>query len=242
MLKEAIEKILSLAEIQKIECVGSDAVKRCYTSDTLIPVRDPLKENVEVSTLTGFMDLLDNHINNFDRIKCFVKVNDHQHVSMGTLDCDIWGSRQSHVVAKVAQTEKFQFGNFLGQEQFIIGLQAMFVDTEDRETLLKLVSSMTTEGVAISEDDGISQKATTRAGISLKKDETVKRVVKLAPYRTFREIDQPISAFVFRVRGGHDEQPTCALFEADGGKWRIDAVQSIKAWIAARNPGMPVIA
>lgn len=54
--------------------------------------------------------------------------------------------------------------------------------------------------------------------------------VKLAPYRTFIEIEQPESEFVFRARKA-DDLPHFALFEADGGAWRIESMKRIKAYL-----------
>lgn len=49
-------------------------------------------------------------------------------------------------------------------------------------------------------------------------------------YRTFMEIEQPESEFVFRARKA-DSLPHFALFEADGGAWRIEAMKRIKAYL-----------
>lgn len=242
MLKECIEKILSLAKIDTINLTGNDGIPRTYTSAPLVPVKSPLDADMHVNTLTGFMDLLTARINGFHMSECIVKVTDHKHVHLTSLRCDSWGARQCHIIATLPDLGGFRFGEFLPQEQFVIALQAWFLPTADREHILRLVSSITTDAVSISEDDGISQKATTRAGVSLVKEETIKRTVTLQPYRTFREVEQPESAFIFRVRGKQGEQPTCALFEADGGAWTQEATQRIKNWIEARNPGMPVIA
>ncbi|OSA97223.1 hypothetical protein B2H85_16310, partial [Clostridium botulinum] len=51
--------------------------------------------------------------------------------------------------------------------------------------------------------------------------------VALAPYRTFPEVQQPTSKFIFRMQQG----PKAAIFEADGGAWRNQAMQSIKAYL-----------
>ena len=52
--------------------------------------------------------------------------------------------------------------------------------------------------------------------------------VLLKPYRTFIEVQQPESAFIFRMQDG----PRAALFEADGGAWRIEAMENIRAYLA----------
>lgn len=56
--------------------------------------------------------------------------------------------------------------------------------------------------------------------------------VTLAPYRTFREIAQPESQFVFRLRGGVEGAlPHAALFEADGAEWKLAAVGRIASFL-----------
>jgi len=56
--------------------------------------------------------------------------------------------------------------------------------------------------------------------------------IRLRPYRTFREIEQPASLFVLRLQKGRDgELPRAALFEADGGQWKLEACQAIKHWL-----------
>jgi hypothetical protein len=67
--------------------------------------------------------------------------------------------------------------------------------------------------------------------------------VELRPYRTFREIEQPASKFVLRVkRGGEGQKPGCALFEADGGFWKLEAIENIRKYIASKNLNITIIA
>ena len=65
-------------------------------------------------------------------------------------------------------------------------------------------------------------------------------MVNLAPYRTFAEIDQVVSQFVFRARVGSGSA-NLALFEGDGGRWRLSAVAAIKAWLEGEETGVEVI-
>ena len=53
--------------------------------------------------------------------------------------------------------------------------------------------------------------------------------VSLTPYRTFAEIKQPSSQYVFRVKD-EDRGPLFKLVEADNGLWRISAMKSIKEY------------
>lgn len=56
--------------------------------------------------------------------------------------------------------------------------------------------------------------------------------VHLKPYRTFDEIDQPESDFIFRVQSNKFDGITCALFSADGGAWKTEAKQRIKEYLS----------
>lgn len=66
-------------------------------------------------------------------------------------------------------------------------------------------------------------------------------MIKLSPYRTFREIEQPESLFLLRMKRERGGVPYVALFEADGGQWKHDAITKIKMYfkesrvIAERN-------
>lgn len=78
-------------------------------------------------------------------------------------------------------------------------------------------------------DDGVTQKATIRQGIASKTDAVVPNPVTLRPYRTFIEVTQPVSSFIFRVKDLHGI--SCALFEADGGAWKNAAMENIKNYL-----------
>ena len=63
--------------------------------------------------------------------------------------------------------------------------------------------------------------------------------VELKPYRTFFEIEQPSSSFVFRMKSGgkgHEDGPMCSLHEADGGAWRLDAIEEVKHFLRYKKP------
>ena len=58
-------------------------------------------------------------------------------------------------------------------------------------------------------------------------DVVVPNPVTLAPYRTFLEVEQPASKFIFRIKEGGQ----LALFEADGGAWQHEAILNIKNYL-----------
>jgi hypothetical protein len=74
-----------------------------------------------------------------------------------------------------------------------------------------------------------------RMGANVNRDDgtaLVKGLVRLAPWRTFREVAQPVSSFLFRVQKAGD-LPQFALFEADGSAWKLEAVANIARMLSA---------
>ena len=74
----------------------------------------------------------------------------------------------------------FPFGRWLGVEEFIINMQTHFVPGENRDTLVQLISTVTTENGVSLADDGMTQRVTARSGISLVKQVSVPNPVVLA--------------------------------------------------------------
>jgi len=86
-------------------------------------------------------------------------------------------------------------------------------------------------------DDGITQQVQAKMGVRIENVQ-LPNPIRLAPYRTFTQIEQPASAFVFRLKksAGSGEGPTAALFDADGGNWQNDAIMNIKEWLITELP------
>lgn len=62
----------------------------------------------------------------------------------------------------------------------------------------------------------------------------------LKPYRTFREMDQPESPFVLRV-WKDNEGVRLAVFEADGGAWKIKARENAAARLREKFGAGPAV-
>lgn len=138
----------------------------------------------------------------------------------------------------------FPFDSFIDSEEFIIKVKSLFIQSEDTEKLLNYVSKMTAGHSVETGDDGVSQSTVVKKGVSgaLKEREVAPSIITLKPYRTFREIEQPSSSFVFRLRQyDPNDMPKCALFEADGGAWKIKAMKSIKSYMEKELEGTTII-
>lgn len=237
MLKEFVEKIVSLAKVEPVMVGALD-----YADRPLTLIKPPCLSNVPLLTLTGLVDLIQCPLDALKPEEWVLNVCSHADVLLLSRKTDAYGRRVCLASVKLDDGQPFAFGLFMDREEFVIGLQSRFVGNDDLTGVLQLTSSLSVSTVALSEDDGISQRTTVKQGITLKEVVTVKGRVSLRPYRTFREIDQPASEFVFRLRSREGAVPECALFEADGGKWKLDAVLAIKTWLESKNLNMPVMA
>ena len=125
-------------------------------------------------------------------------------------------------------------GQWLDAEAFMVALFTGFVPSPDREDLALLIGSIRESSVREVVDDTVSQEVKTGRGIHLVGATKVKNPWLLAPYRTFRDVDQPASTFLLRLSGKEGEgKPKCALFESDGGVWKLHAIEGIKAYLEA---------
>ncbi len=235
MIKEAIEKIVELGQPYEKSYGG-----RSYTSKPIHAVLDPSPTALPIVTLTGLVDYIETNIDELIPSGLIVHVVNFRLVNLlGGLNKQ-WANRNQYIRVE-CDSPKFPFGSFMDVENFIIGLQSMFVQDEQTANILKVVGNVKDGTVTAFKDDGVSQKVTAKSGISRVEEVPVPNPAILAPYRTFLEIEQPASKFVFRMRSG-EQAPTCALFEADGGTWKNEAIMRIKAWLAERITNIAIIA
>lgn len=80
----------------------------------------------------------------------------------------------------------------------------------------------------------MTQVATINVGVAVKADALVPNPVELIPFRTFQEVDQPASKFVFRV--GNQEVPTFKLVEAENSIWKNQAIENVKRFLRDALP------
>lgn len=118
-------------------------------------------------------------------------------------------------------------------------LRASFVPTMELDDLIKLCSEIRVLGDEDISDDGISQVVTVKKGVLAKNKEVPSRVT-LAPYRTFREVDQPTSEFCVRLESDA-RKPKINLVENCEGAWEIKALELIKKYFEQFELETPVI-
>ena len=195
----------------------------------------PLAETKAMRTLSSLVDYIKSDVDLISEDKWIVHVMTPTLVQLySALDID---RNREHLIRVEANLPEFKFDKFLDHESFCIAVQSKFVPNDDRDLVLKFAGTVEDGTVAQYGDDGITQKASVKKGLVGREDALVPNPVRLIPYRTFLEVDQPESDFIFRMRsqGGIE----CALFEADGGAWQIKAVQDIKDYLKKELVDLP---
>lgn len=183
-----------------------------------------LADPLEINTLSGFVNYVKANLERVNE-KLIVHIKDESTVYLkGLIEVD--GSRERLAVAR-AIVPQFPFDRFIDSEEFVISFQSKFVQNEHRDLLLKVMGNVAEENVKAVGDDGISQSVEIRQGVATKAEVLVPNPVTLAPFRTFLEVEQPESQFVFRMKEG----PRGAIFEADGGAWRNQAIVNIREYL-----------
>lgn len=235
MIKKALEYIVGLGEAHVTEYVLPDGEKGLYSDKPLYRLETPIPvtERLQLHTLTGLVDYIKSNTDKLED-KMIVEVQSPTKVylysKLNEKRC------REYLVEVNAALPGFFFDTFYDHDGFCIALQSKFPPSEDRELLLKFAGTVQSGTVAQYGDDGVTQKATIKTGVASKSNAIIPNPVVLKPYRTFLEAEQPESAFIFRMKEGHGVE--CAIFEADGGAWRIEAMQNVKAYLEKELEGM----
>ena len=215
MLKEAIEKI---EELNRPTFKQVDNTVYGDKPMSIITHVKPRIKTVDVSGLPGLVTLVKTETLPRHALDgpAYVEVASPTEVRVFTdldedLDRDVW------YVAR-ADVPGFKSG-YRSYEEFVIELRSRFRETDGSRYLLDLLGRMDITESSTSEDNGITQGVTVRQGVALKGQEMVRPIVPLAPYRTFFDVEQPVSEFLVRV----DQKGSVGLFEADGGMWKREA-------------------
>lgn len=218
MIKEAISYIVGLSQKQQVKINN-----QTYSTGQIHLVKEPTASRLEVYSLSGMVEYIKSefdgekplmvHVKSPTRVVCFDSLNN---------DAD-----RSYYIESKAMLPEFDFDRFLDPEHFNIKLQSAFVQNDDRNIMLQVVGNIEEKQVNTVGDDGVSQGVTIKTGIATVGQARVPNPVALKPYRTFVEVEQPVSNFIFRMKSG----PLCALFEADGGAWKLEAMKNVQEYL-----------
>lgn len=243
---ETIQKVLDISKPELHVVKDVHGIETTHATKPLFQVKaapPEVAQDVDVVTLAGFADLITAKLENAEFPNhFFIHIENEKAVTLKERLSDDFGRRLVLIQAKPVDFTKFRFDQWIDQESFVIAISSLFAESEDRQYVLSMASSLTNDASTLNEDDGFSQKVNIKAGLAHKSTITLKPRVSLAPFRTFPELDQPISEFVFRAKCDGEGRPHLMLVEADGGRWKIDAIAKIKAAMEAFNLNIPIIA
>jgi hypothetical protein len=232
-----IDRVLELAPAQLLTIGGFTHIDKDKSVTLFTP---PKPSAIAIGKLGGLIDLLEVGFEKFPVDGTLLHVVNHERVDFIARRSDDWGRRQLYVQTNLQKPDRsFDFGTYVPQEDFIIAMRSLFIQDSQLDDLVRVAGNLAAASEVRQEDDGFTQRATMKAGVVMVAEKTILPRVTLRPFRTFREVEQPTSEFVFRVKG--DERGNkCALFEADGGAWKLAAIDTIKAWLANQLKGSTV--
>ena len=236
MIKEALQYIVGLSEAKtmRVNVIAPDGseYEQIYSDKELHRLSPylPKAEDITMNTLSSFVDYIKSRTDRMAE-KMIIHVKAPDRVELYS-QLDSKRERET-LVSIVASIPDFNYGRFIPHENFLIGVQSKFIDDIETDKALVLQFAGTVEAGTVQQysDDGISQSATIKQGIASKQEGLVPGKVKLRPYRTFIEVEQPVSEFIFRMKNDEREGVLCAIFEADGGAWKNEAKDNIKNYL-----------
>jgi hypothetical protein len=237
MIKEAIEKILDLADPRFEDRFGVR-----YCTQKLYPINPPMAPYLEVASLTGVVDYFRAQPDGELAKGAYIVIHDTTEVVVFSPITTPDKVREKLVEASF-DPPGVDLRNWTPIEEFLLALQSTFVTTENRDKLLTLLGSVKDVSEADYTDNGVTQRVVRKNGLHIGSEAAVHSSVILAPYRTFPEIEQPESPFILRLRKNrHTDGVDAMLSLADGGAWTIVARARIKEFLNTHLPETWVLA
>lgn len=225
--KEAMQYLVGLGnEAEKTEVL--EICGKTYANRNLTRYDETEKATaLTASSLSSMVDYIRNCNGEFPAVpKMLIHIISPTEVRLiSALDAD---RERETLFMSSAETSEYQFGRWYDQENFMISLQANFQPNDDLAAVMRLAGNIEKKNNQTFSDDGVTQVATMTVGVASKADAMVPNPVELIPYRTFQEVVQPASKFVFRI--GDKEEPAFKIVEAEGGIWKNEAVDHIKTY------------
>ena len=242
MIREALNFLtdlgVSAAKPQLVEHEG-----RQFHKGELTEIEDACLDSISLSSLSGMVEYVKSQ---FDMVVHANKLMIHvcspsKVVLLGPLK-DKTVARYEYAATSFMR-DGLEYGHRYSPEQFNMALQCHVEDKLDRSRLLKMSGNIGCEKSMTSHDDGITQTVSVRKGAVIEEKSDVPNPVRLMPYRTFAEVAQPESPFVFRVHdNGPDKLPSLSLTECDGGVWKNQAMMNIKTYLSEHLKDVTILA
>ncbi len=227
MIKEALKYIVGLGEAKEHTIHGD-----IYSDKDLHLIKPyiPRASAIEMYTLSSLVDYIKSNVDSMADKMILQVISPTKVCLFSKLDGD---RKREYIAEAEALIPNFYFDQFIEHEKFCINVQSKFLDdpATDKALILKFAGTVEQGTIAEYGDDGVTQKATVKNGIASKTEAVVPNPVKLRPFRTFVEVTQPVSEFIFRMKQSKYDGIECAIFEADGGAWKNAAMKNIKEYL-----------
>lgn len=217
-----VRDIQAIVEENRVEIKEVDG--RFFSTKPLseiAPIKNTATE-IKFSDLSSIVEIVKREIGRFKR-PLYINIETERSVTVFTSMDD--EKKREHPYSAFAEGSKFNFGRGYDYENFVISIRSLFAQSHETANLLQLLKKVANVESVEVEDDGISQQVVAKQGAMLASDIKISPILKLAPFRIFIEVEQPESEFLFRI-----SEKTFALYEADGGAWKIRAKQNIRAF------------
>lgn len=226
MLKEAIEKIEAMSQREVLIDLDGHFYGKA-DDGKITEIRPEIDEPQKIS-LTSLDAMVQMIRTNDGKIPVlYVSVAGFNYVNVfGSLEPDNRYIRKHLYMAEASDIPGWEPKMEMGFDEATVALLTRFQDGGDKEYVLRLLSQITTGAKVTYSDNGIASTMVMTKGASLAENVTIKPIVKLRPYRTFLEVEQPEGLFLIRIR-----ERGIAFIEADGGMWKLTARQTIKAYL-----------
>lgn len=226
MLKAAIEKIQELSQpiIKEIDgktfsIFGSDVKE--------IRPRIDIPEKLIVNSLDSLVKMVKTESLVSEKAPLYVQIPNHKKVvCFCRFDKDIRFIRKNLYEAVATDVPGWGEEVNMKFEEAMIALRTRFQESQDSLYALKLLSEITNGSKVTYSDNGIATSVVTKTGIAMQSNEPIRPIIKLRPYRTFQEVEQPESQFLIRIN-----ERGINFIEADGGMWKLYARNTVKAYL-----------
>lgn len=233
MIKEAIEFLMSCNDVAVQEIGDRRFIKQGFTE--VVPQSPKSIRFFTLTSLVEFINMAEGRDNHFvhvvspTEVELIGELTDRQ-------------TRKTYAVANPLIDGAFNTGAWMAQDTFVTEAQAFFEDKADRAKLLKIVGTVRAADSVTLEDDGITQKVATAAGVVSTQMEEMPNPVLLHPFETFPEIEQPERKYVCRFRGGEmNEMVTFRLFAVPDPAFSFNTCTAIKEWLEEQLPSNVIV-
>lgn len=211
---------------------------RMNRMERVLPDDLPEPSSVTVFSLNGLVDMIRADVDGMfaeGQPMHIVRVTDETTVEVLSPALGFNKVRHRRILCQ-APVPRIRFGQYLETEDFQVMMQTCFEKSDARDMVMTLAGSVSKEQSMRKSDDGMTQTVQVQTGVVTVGDVSLKNPVPLTPLRTFYEVEQVTSPFILRF----DENAKAALYEGDGGAWRLKAVSAVADWLRRNLEGLNV--